>query len=80
MIQFKEEKKPGLLGITLVITEVSLEPEPFEVRADSGGVKFQGTSMRFTEATDLSTFAAQIDKAWKFYKQTCKKVTNMAGH
>lgn len=88
MLKFKEEKRPGILGLTVVFTEVcddlggkpSDSDSPFMITADAGGVRFQGTQRRMTDMGDLQMLAKTLDQAWRAYRTAQPKVTNAAGH
>lgn len=82
MIHFKEEKKPGLLGISTVFTMAQENPssDPFQIIADKGGVRFLGTSERINDMVDLQELAKIFDKAWKAHIIHKPKITSITGH
>lgn len=81
MLKFKEEKKPGLLGLTVVFTLETIQEDPFRIQADSGGVKLSGTCPRLSTRDDFESLAQAIGKAASQYNVLRKdKVLNVAGH
>lgn len=85
-VRFKEEKSPGLLGLVVVQTEVGQDDKPleadnpFQIRADKGGIQFRGTSRRIESRQDLEDFAKAMDRAWRAHMAAKPKVLNEAGH
>lgn len=86
MLKFKEEKAPGLLGMTTIFTQVGsddkpLDPDdPFRVMSDRGGVRFMGTSRRLETQQDFEIFAKTVGAAAVAFQRAIPKVTNAAGH
>lgn len=81
MLKFKEEKKPGLLGLTFILTLDTIQEDPFRIQADSGGVKLSGTCPRLTTQEDFRSLAQAIGNAATQYNVLRKdKVLNVAGH
>ncbi len=86
MLRFERQKRPGLLGLTIVYTEVGEDgglldaEQPFEIRADSGGLRFLGASRRISEMADLDILAKTISEAWSAHRGLRPKVTSITGH
>lgn len=86
MLKFKEEKRPGLLGLTTIFTEIGESGQPYDVEtpfklhADSGGIRITGNSPRLASMDDLQIFAKVLDSAWRAHRILIPKIYNAAGH
>lgn len=74
-----------MLGLTTTLTEVdekgnALENPPFQIVADSAGVKLTGESRRLTNMDELQEMAQAFDRAWRLHLTYKPKITNLAGH
>lgn len=82
-MKFNEEKKPGLMGLTIVLTEIKAvqdpEIEPFQIQADKMGIRFSGKS-NYLESGDLQDLAKAIDRAWRAHLVAKPKILNERGH
>lgn len=86
MERFKEEKVTGLMGLTIVLTEVNEkglvqdEVEPFKISADKLGIRFSGRSSYFDDPAMLNHLAKAVDRAWRAYQVAKPKILNERGH
>lgn len=84
-MKFKEEKKQGIMGPMMIMTEVNDKGEivsdnPFQIYADRLGIRFHGVSKHLEDLGELDNFAQAVSRAWNAHRGFIPKITNAAGH